>query len=444
MEQFFEAWQTFRLLLDTPFGAGWMDLLVKFIPFVLFLELPVYLFILLGVVRHALRRDFEVPEDRAFLPRVSCLITCYSEGAEVQRTILSLAEQRYDGQIEIIALIDGAVDNQTTYAAALAMAPHVHKLGNRTLRVVPKWQRGGRVSSLNLGLHLAKGAVVMALDGDTSFDNDMVRNATRHFEDPDVVAVAGSLRVRNDSVNLVTRLQAMEYLLSIQMSRVGLSEFNVVNNVSGAFGIFRRSFIEKIGGWDTGTAEDLDLTLRIKNYFGRYPSLRIVFDPRAVGHTDAPSTWSTFFRQRQRWDGDLYYLYIRKHMLSFSPGILGWRNLILQVWTGLFFQVVMPFIIVFYSLALFLLYPPGLVAGIWLLVYFFYLLVSTVFYTAHILFVSNNRAEDARLAWLLPLLPHFTFIQRICSAVATVREITYRTHLDSNMAPWWVLRNSKF
>ncbi len=444
MELFFEALNAFRLLLATPFGAGWMDLLVKFIPFVLFLELPVYLFILLGVFRYALRRDLDIREERAFSPKVSCLITCYSEGKEVQRTILSLAEQRYAGQIEIIALIDGAVQNRSTCEAALAMEPYVRNLAKRTLLVVPKKQRGGRVSSLNLGLSLATGAVIMALDGDTSFGNDMVINATRHFENPAVVGVAGSLRVRNWRVNLITGLQAIEYLLSIQVSKVGLSEFNVVNNISGAFGVFRRSFIKKIGGWDTGTAEDLDMTLRIKNYFGRHPHLRIIFEPRAQGYTDAPDTWSSFFKQRQRWDGDLYYLYVRKHMLSFSPDLLGWRNLVLYLWTGLFFQVVMPFIILFYSIFLFISYPPSLVAGIWLLVYLFYLLVSTLFFATHILFVSDNRVEDLRLTWLLPLLPHFTFLQRIGSAIATLREIACRSHLDTAMAPWWVLRKSKF
>jgi len=444
MDIILETWNAFCLLAVMPFTAGWMELLIKFIPFVLFLELPVYLFILLGVVRYALRQDAAVREERTFFPRVSCLITCYGEGNDVRRTILSLAEQRYSGPIEIIALIDGAVDNRDTHQAALTMQPVVSRLGNRSLMVVPKWQRGGRVSSLNLGLHLAKGSIVMALDGDTSFDNDMVRHATRHFEDPHVVGVAGCLRVRNWRVNLITRLQAIEYLLSIQLSRVGLSEFNTVNNISGAFGVFRRSFIDKIGGWDTGTAEDLDLTLRIKNYFGRHPHLRIVFEPHAIGHTDVPATWRGFFKQRQRWDGDLYYLYIRKHPLSFSPALLGWRNLILQVWTGLFFQVVMPFIILFYSLALFFLYPPALVMAIWFLVYLFYLLISIMLFAAHVALVSDRPAEDLRLAWLLPLLPHFTFFQRIGSALATMREITCRSHLDSSMAPWWVLRKSKF
>ena len=38
---------------------------------------------------------------------------------------------------------------------------------------------------------------------------------------------------------------------------------NLVNNISGAFGVFRASFIRWVGGWDAGTAEDLDMTLRL-------------------------------------------------------------------------------------------------------------------------------------------------------------------------------------
>ena len=369
-----EAWYVFLLLVSSAGVHNGLDLFFKFVPFVVFLELPIYALIMLGVVRYVLRQEESIPETIPFYPTVSCLITCYSEGYDVQQTILSLAEQRYEGRIEIIPLIDGAAQNNQTFKAALEMSRIVTARPRRTLMVIPKWQRGGRVSSLNAGLSLANGSVIMALDGDTSFDNDMVRNAIRHFRDSRVVAVAGSLRVRNAFTNLVTRLQAIEYLLSIHLSKVGLSEFNVVNNISGAFGIFRRTFLEQIGGWDTGTAEDLDLTLRIKNYFGRYPDLRIVFEPQAMGHTDAPDTWRGFFKQRQRWDGDLYYLYFRKHSLSFSPHLLGWRNLVMQVWTGIFFQIVMPFVILFYSFVILLFYPVSFVLGVWILTYVFYLL----------------------------------------------------------------------
>lgn len=439
-----EMLHTLVSLLASPLNHGMMAFAFKFIPYVIFFELPVYLFIMLGILRYYLRKEHAFPEKVPYYPSVSCLITCYSEGRDVAKTIISLAEQVYPGTIEIMPIVDGAAQNLETYQAALNQADYVHRKANRHLRVIPKWQRGGRVSSLNAGLSLASGQIIMALDGDTSFDNNMVQDACVHFQDPAVVGVAGCLRVRNAFQNLVTRLQALEYMLSIHASKVGLSEFNVVNNISGAFGIFRRTFLEKIGGWDSGTAEDLDITMRLKNYFGRHPDLKIIFEPKAIGHTDAPGTWRGLLKQRLRWDGDLYYLYIRKHAMSFSPRLFGWRNFIMQAWTGLFFQLVMPFIIIAYSMYVFTIYSPGFVLAVWILVYLFYLAITMVFYLLHITMLSERRRADLKLAWMLPLSPMLTFFLRIWNGLATLKELVMKAHLDSSMAPWWVLKKTKF
>ncbi len=286
----------FVTLFASSSQQNWLELAWKFFPFVVVLEAPFFLLVTAGMVRYGLRRH-RPERQRERYPRVSCVVTCYSEGEDVRKTIQSLAQQLYPGHIEIIAVIDGAIQNRPTLLAARNARRLLAGQAKRNLVVLPKWQRGGRVSSLNAGLSIATGEIVMALDGDTSFDNDMVVNVVRHFQDPDVPAVAGSLRVRNARASLTTAMQALEYLLSIQLAKIGLSEWNVVNNVSGAFGAFRRSFLQKIGGWDTHTAEDLDITLRIKNYFGRRP-LRIPFEPRAIGHTDAPVTFRQFLMQR--------------------------------------------------------------------------------------------------------------------------------------------------
>jgi cellulose synthase/poly-beta-1,6-N-acetylglucosamine synthase-like glycosyltransferase len=444
MEIIAEMLYTLILLLASPFNHGMMLFALKFIPYVLFLELPLYIFIILGIIRYFIRKDDEIPEEKNYFPQVSCIVTCYSEGKDVALTIRSLTEQIYPGVIEIIPVVDGAAQNKETYRAARQLETYVGRFTNRILKVIPKWQRGGRVSSLNTAMNMATGEVVMALDGDTSFDNNMVRDACLHFADPNVVGVAGSLRVRNVFQNLVTRLQGLEYLLSIHASKVGLSEFNVVNNISGAFGIFRRRFLEKIGGWDAGTAEDLDITLRIKNYFGRYPNLKIIFEPKAMGHTDGPDTFWGLFNQRLRWDGDLYYLYVRKHALSFNPRLLGWKNLIMQMWTGLFFQLVMPFIIIFYSMYVFALYSAGFVLAVWVLVYLVYLGITLLFYLVYLSMLSERRKEDIKLIWVIPLVPFFTFALRVWNALATLKEMITKSHLDSSMAPWWVLQKTKF
>ena len=94
----------------------------------------------------------------------------------------------------------------------------------------------GRVSSSNAALNIAKGELFFALDADTSFDNDTVSQIVQEFTDPNVPAVGGSLRVRNDNVSLVSRMQALEYMISLQGAKTGLVEWNVINSISGAFG----------------------------------------------------------------------------------------------------------------------------------------------------------------------------------------------------------------
>jgi len=362
----------------------------------------------------------------------------------VQLSIRSLVEQIYPGHIEILVVIDGAIQNHETTEAVMEMKDYVAQHANRSLVIVPKRQRGGRVSSLNTILELNSGEIVMALDGDTSFDNIMVRAAVRHFHDPNVVAVAGNLRVRNAKASIIAGLQAIEYMLAIHLSKIALSEFNVVNNVSGAFGIFRTAFLKKIGGWDAGTAEDLDLTTRIKGYFGRYPLMRIVFEPDATGHTDAPETLRQFLDQRLRWDGDLFWLYMRKHWMSFNPRLLGWKNFLVMTWVGPFFQILTPFLILLYLVFSFIVFEPHQVWGVLFLIYSFYLLVTLALYTLYIVLVSDRPLQDLGFAWLLPLFPLFTFMTRIWAAVSSLTEMFLYSSRDTSMAPWWVTKKSKF
>ena len=102
MEIIAEMLQTLILLLASPFNHGMMEFAMKFIPYVLFLELPLYVFIILGIIRYFIRKDDEILKEKNYYPRVSCIVTCYSEGKDVALTIRSLSEQKYPDVIEII------------------------------------------------------------------------------------------------------------------------------------------------------------------------------------------------------------------------------------------------------------------------------------------------------------------------------------------------------
>jgi cellulose synthase/poly-beta-1,6-N-acetylglucosamine synthase-like glycosyltransferase len=436
MSPFLEQLMNALSALSGPDGMS--RLFYMLFPAFLMFELPMIIIVLLGVLRWFARRRTSVPKISVYRPKVSCIITCYSEGMDVQTTLLSLCEQTYGGHIEMIPVVDGATVNQPTLDAVRSFKVDPQLYPKRHLRPIAKWQRGGRVSSLNAGLSLAGGEIVMALDGDTSFDNNMVASIVRHFEDPKVPAVAGSLRVRNVWGSWVTAMQALEYLLSIHMSKIGLSEWNLVNNVSGAFGAFRRSFLVKIGGWNTHTAEDLDLTLRIKSYFKRH-DLRIPFEPEAVGHTDAPATLSQFLMQRLRWDGDLFFLYIRKHNHNISPTLLGWRTFLMILLTGFFFQLVLPFIIFIYTLLALFILPGKTLLFLFALIYLLYLMITLLMFFAMLVMVSDRPRQDMVLGLLVPFFPLFMLLLRCWSVVAMLNEIFRRGHEESSMAPWWVL-----
>jgi hypothetical protein len=146
------------------------SLLLRFFPVVLLFELPAYALCWFGAIAQVLASR-RARRDDGFLPSVSCIVTCYAEGRDVGLTVRTLLEQTYPGLIEILAVVDGAVQNRATYAAACEWQAIARRYPLRRLKVLPKRTRGGRVSSLNAGRQFARGEIVLALDGDTSFDN---------------------------------------------------------------------------------------------------------------------------------------------------------------------------------------------------------------------------------------------------------------------------------
>jgi len=440
MDSVIQNWFVFRIAVAQ---YDELQYVLMIIPFVLFLELPLYFVNWLGVLRYYYQKKVDTPVAPLYFPRVTCTITCYSEGKAVQNTVLSLLEQVYSGHIEIIAAVDGVKKNLPTYHALKELLPLVKNYANRSLVILPKVQRGGRVSSLNAGLSRAQGEIFLALDGDTSFDNQMVSSAIAHFWNPNTVAVTGPMRVRNATNTLATRLQELEYMLTMQVGKLGFTQLNAINNVPGAFGIFRKSFIQKIGGWNTGTAEDLDMTLRIKQYHARYPGLKFVFEPNAVSHTDVPESFSGFLKQRLRWDGDLWYIYSNKHKSGISASMMGWNNFIFLLWYGVLFQIIMPFSIVIYTIYMAITIPIHIFILSMVLVYLFYFFLVLIQFSMYLLFVSDRKIEDCRAFLMLPIYPGFQFVARVWSAVAILNEMFNRGHLDSSMAPLWVLKKGK-
>lgn len=82
----------------------------------------------------------------------------------------------------------------------------------------------------------------------------------------------------------------MEYLRAFLGGRIGWSAFRSLLIISGAFGLFKKEVVIKVGGYRKDTVgEDMDLVLRIHKFLRKQRrKYRIVFVPDPVCWTQAP------------------------------------------------------------------------------------------------------------------------------------------------------------
>src|SRR5581483_7307158 len=151
---------------------------------------------------------------------------------------------------------------------------------------------GGKAHALNTGLHQATGTVVVALDADTQFNSDTISRLVRWFADPKIGAVAGNAKVGN-RINMITRWQALEYIVAQNLERRALSALDVLTVVPGAVGAWRRETLIQLGGFPRDTlAEDQDLTIAVQA-----AGSRVALATSAVAWTEAPATVRGLSRQ---------------------------------------------------------------------------------------------------------------------------------------------------
>jgi peptidoglycan-N-acetylglucosamine deacetylase len=236
-------------------------------------------------LRHRLRRRSET---MVFAPPVAVIVPAFNEAKVITRTIATLLNQRYAGEITVVVVDDGSPDCTADVArAAYGDDPRV---------IIRRKSNGGKASALNYGIALAQTDYVICLDADTLFVPDTVANLMQRFVDSRVGAVAGNAKVGN-RVNLVTRWQALEYVTSQNVDRRAFDLLDCITVVPGAVGAWRRSAVLDAGGFTHDTlAEDQDATIAL-----RRNGWRVVYADNALAYTEAPDTMRALAKQRFRW-----------------------------------------------------------------------------------------------------------------------------------------------
>ncbi|MDF9746939.1 glycosyltransferase [Natrinema salsiterrestre] len=181
-------------------------------------------------------------------PDASVVVPARDEGPRLERTLASLAAQRFEGRFEVIVVASGA----RTVAVARA-----HSIVDR---VVIDDRQAGPGPARNRGASATDGEVLLFTDADTVVPPSWVRRHRRHYATPDVVGVGGPLRPLEDGL----RHRVLFRLLSDWWYRACWPTGFVQQ--PGCNCSVRRTAFEAVDGFDDslGFLEDTDLSLRLR------------------------------------------------------------------------------------------------------------------------------------------------------------------------------------
>jgi biofilm PGA synthesis N-glycosyltransferase PgaC len=286
------AWMIFSIRISIPWlkdlsSVVGLPLAVFIIAFIAYI--PGYLVAFVAV---SLLLDRQPPfKEKNPDLHVTILIAARNEVAKIRNTLKYIANQDYNGKIDVII-----VDNNSTDGTLEAAQKAASEYGlNCTFLFEPK---AGKSYALNTGLKAIKTEYFITLDADTLLHKKAVNNImARILSSPsDVCAVAGHVLARNSRDNILTRMQEWDYFLGIaSLKRMqGLYQGTLV--AQGAFSLYKTVVVREVGGWDDVIGEDIVLTWKFfeKGY-------RVFFEPLAIAFTEVPNRFKHFTRQRSRW-----------------------------------------------------------------------------------------------------------------------------------------------
>ena len=187
-------------------------------------------------------------------------------------------------------------------------------------------RKKGKENALSVGICYTRNALVCVIDADCILQEDALSKAVKHFQNDEVVAVGGRLLVKREDSSQLEAIQFCEYMKTFQLSRSIFARLNAQCLISGAFGVFRKSTLLGMNGYDIDTVgEDMELVLRLQKQGFQQSKKQIVYEPTAICYTGVPHSIKRLLHQRDRWQRGLMDCLIKHHNLIANPryGLLG-------------------------------------------------------------------------------------------------------------------------
>lgn len=266
-------------------------------------------------------------------PPITLLVPAYNEELTIAESLRSLLALQYPA-FELVVVNDGSkdgtldvlietfglspIERDYELVAPCARIRAIYGTPSQPRLIVVDKENGGKADALNAAINLSRAPIVCSMDADSLLEPDaLLRGVQPFIDDPKrVIAVGGTIRIANGCEirsgqvqrvglpkNFLARLQTIEYLRAFLIARLAWSEQRALLIISGAFGLFRRDAVMRVGGYTLGTVgEDMELVVKLhKLHRQDNEPYRVEFVPEAVCWTEAPESLAVLGRQRARW-----------------------------------------------------------------------------------------------------------------------------------------------
>ncbi|MEK6885447.1 MAG: glycosyltransferase [Nanoarchaeota archaeon] len=220
---------------------------------------------------------------------VSILIPAYNEENSIKDTIEHVMNLDYPkDKFEVIVLNDGSTDRTKEIVLQC-------KQKYPSLKILNK-PNSGKADSLNMGIKLSKGELIAVVDSDSFPSKESLARLTGYFDNPEMGAVTSFVKVRNEEVNYLTKIQSIEYII-MAWTRKLLDFVNGVFVTNGPLSLYKREYLIKVGGFDKNTVtEDIDITWNLLN-----SGYKTAMCLSANVTTVVPDKLKDYYHQRVRW-----------------------------------------------------------------------------------------------------------------------------------------------
>lgn len=251
------------------------------------------------------------PTPRYKEPWISVVIPAYNEELSIENTVNSVLANQYR-HFEVIVVDDGSADRTSAIVRRI-----IKNKPQARLKLI-RQKNAGKSHALNNALiNYARGSLVMCLDADSRLAPDGIQKAVNHFQkNPKLVALASNMKV-SGSPSILTIAQKIEYLVGNRFKR-SLSLMNIEYIIGGIGSTFRKSYLKKIGYYDTDTmTEDIDLTMKIIDRMGNR-QYKIDYGHDVHTYTQGVPNFKDLVKQRFRWKYGRMQTFYKNRGLFFS------------------------------------------------------------------------------------------------------------------------------